>query len=282
MEVPWQSTNRTEDMPPILSPSEYFRAPGTVTTWWDPLSESDPNYRHWFHRQLQELLSVIQPRGLRIMDAAAGRGRASAACLAAGASFVLAADISAEMLSLARQRLSPDPQQGVAFVQTNLEAIPIADGTFDAVLLLEVLLHFEHPDAALREIARVLKPGGVLVATTNGANPIARLFEPQKLGSRPASPFRLFAAICTNEVMTAAFGFLWSRTPVTARLYRRFFNVPVRPLYPWRVRALLRRAGFRDTYHRAVPVRWLPREHRWIALNTGTTKSSFRARYRGG
>ena len=270
-----------EDMRPAHSPSEYFRAPGTVTTWWDPLSESDPDYRHWFQRQLQELLSVIQPRGLRIMDAAAGRGRASAACLAAGASFVLSADISAEMLRLARQGILPDSQQGVAFVQTNLEDIPIADGTFDAVLLLEVLLHFERPDAVLREIARVLKPGGVLVVTTNGANPIARLFAPPKLGPRPASSFRLFAATCTNEVMTAAFGFLWSRTPVTARLYRRFFNVPVRPLYPWRVRALLRQAGFRDIYHRAVPVRWLPREHRWIALNTGTTKPSFRARYRG-
>src|SRR6266511_1945037 len=101
-------------MPPVLTPSEYFRAPDTVTTWWDPLSESDPNYGHWFHRQLQELLSVIQPRGLRMMDAAAGRGRASAACLAAGASFVLAADISAEMLSLARQGISPQLQQGVA------------------------------------------------------------------------------------------------------------------------------------------------------------------------
>src|SRR5574337_349685 len=43
------------------------------------------------------------------------------------------------------------------------KAIPFADGSFDTVLLLEVLEHVREPDCVLREIARVLKPGGQLL-----------------------------------------------------------------------------------------------------------------------
>lgn len=50
------------------------------------------------------------------------------------------------------------------------EAMPFPDNTFDTVLMIEVIEHVEGDDQALREIRRVLKPGGVLVMTTpNGA-----------------------------------------------------------------------------------------------------------------
>lgn len=45
---------------------------------------------------------------------------------------------------------------------SNLEALPFADQTFDAALCMNVLEHVRHPDICLREIYRVLKPGGVL------------------------------------------------------------------------------------------------------------------------
>ncbi len=46
------------------------------------------------------------------------------------------------------------------------EQIPFKDNTFDAVLMIEVIEHVEDDRAVVDEIFRVLKPGGVLIATT--------------------------------------------------------------------------------------------------------------------
>lgn len=56
-------------------------------------------------------------------------------------------------------RTSPD-------VFADAKAIPFAEGTFDTVLLLEVLEHVRDPDRVLQEIARVLKPAGRLLLST--------------------------------------------------------------------------------------------------------------------
>ncbi len=52
------------------------------------------------------------------------------------------------------------------FAQGDIEALPFKDSTFDAVTTLEVLEHLTHPEKALREIHRVLKPSGVLVMSS--------------------------------------------------------------------------------------------------------------------
>lgn len=58
--------------------------------------------------------------------------------------------------AISMYRTSPD-------VFADGKAIPFADGSFDTVLLLEVLEHVREPDQVLREIARVLKPAGTLL-----------------------------------------------------------------------------------------------------------------------
>jgi SAM-dependent methyltransferase len=123
-------------------------------------------------------------------------------------------DISAEMISIAATNLRSMPDAEIfSFVQGDLHRMPFEDQSFDTVLLLEVLLHVADPVTVLRECRRVVEPGGVLVVTTNGANPLGRLLQPPKGGSRPASRFRLFMATLVNEVMTAAFGFVATATP---------------------------------------------------------------------
>jgi ubiquinone/menaquinone biosynthesis C-methylase UbiE len=68
------------------------------------------------------------------------------------------------------------------FARCDAEALPFADATFDVVILSEVIEHLLRPERGVWEIARVLKPGGVLVMTTNNASemplwsPLTHLF----------------------------------------------------------------------------------------------------------
>lgn len=54
----------------------------------------------------------------------------------------------------------------VEVANLNIDPLPYADASFDLVTCTEVIEHLEHYRAALREMARVLRPGGVLVVTT--------------------------------------------------------------------------------------------------------------------
>lgn len=59
-----------------------------------------------------------------------------------------------------------------AFVRGDGERLPIRDATVDVVVLSEVIEHLIQPELAVWELSRVLKPGGVLVMTTNNASEV--------------------------------------------------------------------------------------------------------------
>jgi SAM-dependent methyltransferase len=67
--------------------------------------------------------------------------------------------------------VDPDPtharalQSGVQVVVGRMEAIPLAAGAVDAVLAFDVLEHVDDDGAALREVRRLIKPGGLLAVT---------------------------------------------------------------------------------------------------------------------
>jgi ubiquinone/menaquinone biosynthesis C-methylase UbiE len=69
-----------------------------------------------------------------------------------------------------------------AFVRADAEALAFGDGVFDLVVMSEVIEHLLRPERAVWEVARVLRPGGVLVMTTNNASeapcrsPLTHLF----------------------------------------------------------------------------------------------------------
>lgn len=60
----------------------------------------------------------------------------------------------------------------VGFVRGDGEKMPFADGSFDVVVMSEVIEHLLRPELAVWEIARVLKPGGTFVMTTNNASEV--------------------------------------------------------------------------------------------------------------
>ncbi len=93
-------------------------------------------------------------------DLGCGTGQVAAA-LAPFVTRVVAVDRSGEMLQTARRRLREHSNVDVR--RGELEAVPIADEELDAATLMLVLHHVADPAAALREAARVLKPGGRLL-----------------------------------------------------------------------------------------------------------------------
>ena len=108
--------------------------------------------RAW-RRATRDALAV-RP-GERVLDLAAGTAVSTVSLADAGATAV-ACDFSLGMLRAGRHRPVP-------LVAGDALALPFADGAFDAVTISFGLRNVTDPDAALRELARVTRPGGRLV-----------------------------------------------------------------------------------------------------------------------
>ena len=100
--------------------------------------------------------------GMRLVDLATGTGTAARAAARRGAS-VVGVDRSPGMLAVAR-KLSAE----LDFRRADARALPLEDGSFDAVTCGLSVSHFADREGALREILRVLRPGGRFVASTWG------------------------------------------------------------------------------------------------------------------
>ena len=107
-------------------------------------------------------LAALMDRCWVVGDLGCGTGQLTAA-MAPFVATVIAVDASSAMLQAARKRLQAF--ENIDLRRGELEALPIDDGRLDAATLMLVLHHLPEPAAALREAARVLKPGGrILVA----------------------------------------------------------------------------------------------------------------------
>jgi ArsR family transcriptional regulator len=107
-----------------------------------------------------EALLALLPPEWTVADLGCGTG-ALAEELARHVRKVVAVDQSAEMLRAARRRLGK--LRNVEIHEARLEALPVADASCDAAVAVLVLSYLKDPSAALREAARILRPGGRLV-----------------------------------------------------------------------------------------------------------------------
>ncbi|MFE9774469.1 class I SAM-dependent methyltransferase [Streptomyces sp. NPDC005931] len=99
--------------------------------------------------------------GDRVLDAGCGTGRALPPLRAAvGASgVVLGADLTPEML---REAVRAGRDRDATLLLTDVSALPLRSGSLDAVFAAGLIAHLPHPADGLRELARVVRPGGVL------------------------------------------------------------------------------------------------------------------------
>jgi demethylmenaquinone methyltransferase/2-methoxy-6-polyprenyl-1,4-benzoquinol methylase len=132
----------------------------------------DPRWR-------RALVSAVAPlSGDRILDVATGTGMVAAELLARADCSVVGIDQSPEMLAAARARFAGRPTAGgsesaVELIEGQAEALPFADGSFDALTFTYLLRYVEDPPATLRELARVVRPGGRIASLEFGVPPWA-------------------------------------------------------------------------------------------------------------
>lgn len=131
---------------------------------WDLAAEAYA--RHW-HGPLAgvqgELLALAAPApGEAVLDVACGTGVVSvAAARAVGpACRVLGVDLADAMVRASRQRAQELGLGHAAFERMDAEQLKLPDASFDLALCVLGLMYVPDPDAALRELQRVLRPGG--------------------------------------------------------------------------------------------------------------------------
>jgi SAM-dependent methyltransferase len=137
--------------------------------------------------------SLVPFDGCRVLDVGAGTGAGTRAALAAGAAGVVAVDTAFGMLAYDAVGRPP------AVVGDAL-ALPIATGAFDAAVAAFSLNHLTAPAAGLREMARVIRPGGALLAAayaTDDDHPVKAAVE-AALSDRGWAPEPWYVALRTQ------------------------------------------------------------------------------------
>jgi demethylmenaquinone methyltransferase/2-methoxy-6-polyprenyl-1,4-benzoquinol methylase len=131
----------------------------------------DPRWR-------RTMVQSVEARpGDRVLDVATGTGLVAQALVRRYGCTVVGLDQSAAMLDGARRRLERDPAlaERVSLVSGEAERLPFGDGEFDHLTFTYLLRYVDDPAATVRELARVVRPGG-RVASLEFAVPPSRLW----------------------------------------------------------------------------------------------------------
>jgi SAM-dependent methyltransferase len=137
--------------------------------------------------QAEGAARLFRERGAKVvLDVPCGDGR-NLAPLAAGAPILLAGDTSPRAMAIAEQAVTrAGVRDKVVFIETDAFATGLLDGSVDGIFCWDLLGHLTDPAGALRELWRVLAPGGSIVAnqwTMNDcqtSDPLIKEIEPKE------------------------------------------------------------------------------------------------------
>jgi ubiquinone/menaquinone biosynthesis C-methylase UbiE len=138
--------------------------------------------------------AVIAAEPGRILEVGCGWGELAAWLAEATGAEVVATDLSPRMVELAREN-------GVAAEVADVQALPFPEASFDVAVAAWMLYHVPDLPKGIAELARVLRPGGRLVAMTNSVRQLIELRE--LVGSGPSTIS--FSRESGEELLSASF-----------------------------------------------------------------------------
>jgi ubiquinone/menaquinone biosynthesis C-methylase UbiE len=133
--------------------------------WWD--SDDDPATLDQAQERLNDLIAerLQVGAGHQVLDIGCGTGGPARRVATVTGAQVLGVSISAWQVQRATDSTPAHLASQVGYRYADATELPLPDGSFDAAMALETLVHIADKPAALREALRVLRPGGRLVIT---------------------------------------------------------------------------------------------------------------------
>lgn len=139
----------------------------------DPAGQFGPQtYAAWRESSLGEITEDLERRlllrlagelhGRNVLDAGCGDGTLTLAFAHGGATSVVGCDIDPRMISRAISRAT-QAEQTIHYTVADAVCLPFADQSFDLVTAITILAFVPDTETVVREMARVLKPGGSLI-----------------------------------------------------------------------------------------------------------------------
>lgn len=157
-----------ETTPPRFDPLQYKN---TTHDQWQAAAEAwyrwSPTLNQWLGKATDKMLEMAGiSSGHRVLDIAAGAGEQSitTAKKVGTEGYVLATDISSNILEYAKQMAQQAGVNNIEIKVMDGENLTLDDETFDAVISRVGLIYFPDQQKALKEMLRVLKPGGKVAA----------------------------------------------------------------------------------------------------------------------
>jgi SAM-dependent methyltransferase len=139
--------------------------------------------------------AVVEVSPGRVLEVGCGWGELAEWIARETGAEVVAVDLSPRMVDLARER-------GVDACLGDVQDLQIDDGEFDVAVAAWMLYHVPDLERGIAELARVLRPGGRLVAVTNSSHHLEELRDLVGSGPSPAS----FTRETGEELLHASFG----------------------------------------------------------------------------
>src|SRR5271167_683309 len=186
---------------------------------------------------LQRVVELASPKpGDAALDIATGAGH-TALALAPSVARVIAYDLTREMLLETRRNAAARGLANVYTQQGPAEKLPFRDASFDIVTVRQAPHHFADVRSAIREMARVAKPGGrvVIVDSTSPEDPvlasqwdyIERLRDPSHVRNYPPGEWRAMVADAGLSVFSEEIGFATENgRPMDFAAWTKRINTP--------------------------------------------------------